>query len=322
MRPVVMSVAAAAVFLGWSTGSAAQPAAAYPGKPVRLVIPFSPGGAADMVGRMVAQKLGESLGHNFVVENRGGGGTAIGSDMVAKAAADGYALLLITPSFTINASLARLPFDPIRDFAPITLIASTPLIMVAHPSLPARSVKELIALAKSRPNEINFASAGSGSPTHLGMELLRASGARMTHIPYKGAAPALSDLLGGHVQVMLTSIIAAQPHIRSGRLRALGVTSAKRSAAMPEVPAIAETVRGYEVVNWWGLVAPAGTPGAIVRKLQAEVSRIVQLPEIGQRFSAEGAEPVASQPDEFGAMLKTEISKWAKVIKDIGVRPD
>lgn len=321
MNPVVMSVAAAAVFLGWSAGSAAQPAA-YPGKPVRLVVPFAPGGAADMVGRMVAQKLGESLGHNFVVENRGGGGTAIGSDMVAKATADGYTLLLITPSFTINASLARLPFDPIRDFAPITLIASTPLIMVAHPSLPVRSVKEILALAKSRPNEINFASAGSGSPTHLGMELLRASGARMTHIPYKGAAPALSDLLGGHVHVMLTSIIAAQPHIRSGRLRALGVTSAKRSAAMPEVPAIAETVRGYEVVNWWGLVAPAGTPGAILRKLQAEVSRIVQLPEIGQRFAAEGAEPVASQPDEFGSMLKTEISKWAKVIKETGARPD
>jgi len=300
---------------------AQAPAAGYPSRPIRLVVPFQAGGAADMVGRMTAQKLAEGLGQNVVVENRGGGGTVIGTEIVARSAPDGHTLLLNTPSFTINAGLVKPPYDSLKDFAAVSLIGSTPLMMVSHPSLPVRSVKELIALAKSRPGDIVYGSSGTGSPTHLGMEVLQRSvGIRMTHVPYKGGAPAATDLLGGHVQVVITSIILVQEHARRGRLRALGVTTAKRSQALPDVPAIGETVPGYEVLNWWGLVAPAGTPEAIVRRVQAEVARGVQQPDMRQRLLAEGAEPAGSEPQAFAAMLAREIAMWTQVIRETGVR--
>jgi tripartite-type tricarboxylate transporter receptor subunit TctC len=315
---VVATIVAAA-------GLLAQPEAlaqtgAYPVKALRLIVPFQAGGAADVVGRMTAQKLAEGLGQNVVVENRGGGGTVIGTEIVARAAADGYTLLLNTPSFTINAGLIKPPYDSLRDFAPVSLIGSTPLMMVSHPSLPVRSVKELIALARARPGDIIFGSSGTGSPTHLAIELLRSAGARMTHVPYKGGAPAVTDLLGGHVQVVITSIILVQEHAKRGRLRALGVTTLKRSPALPDVPAIAETVPGYEVLNWWGLVAPAGTPPDVVRRLQAEVARGVQAPDMRQRLTAEGADPIGSEPERFGAMLAREIEMWTRVIRETGVR--
>lgn len=295
----------------------------YPDKPLKLVVPFAAGAAADMVGRLIAQRLTDAWRQQVVVDNRGGAGTVIGTEMVAKSPPDGYALLLVTPTFIINATgIRKLPYDSVKDFAPVTLFASTPLVLVAHPSLPVKSVKELLALAKSQPGAVIYASAGNGSPTHLGMELFRLSGARMTHIPYKGAAPALTDVLGGQVPVMLTSPIAAQPHIKSGRIRALAVTTSKRAAVFPDVPTVAETVPGYEVINWWGIVAPAGTPAAIVDRLHGEMSRMLRVPEVSERLAREGAEPVGSRPAEFGDFIKRDIAKWTRVVKETGATVD
>jgi tripartite-type tricarboxylate transporter receptor subunit TctC len=237
----------------WAVKAHSQPAStgsgqAYPQKPLRLIVPFTAGGAADIIGRMIASELGEALGQNVVVENRGGGGTIIGTEIVARAPADGHTLGIITPSFTINGGVRKLPYDSINDFAPVSLVGVTPLILLTHPSLPARNLKELLALAKSNPGQLIYASAGPGSPTHMGMELLRFSGVRMTHVPYKGAAPALVDLLGGHVQLMQTSFIIAKPHIAAGRIRAIAVTAPRRLPAMADVPSMAETLPGYEVL--------------------------------------------------------------------------
>jgi tripartite-type tricarboxylate transporter receptor subunit TctC len=298
-------------------------AQSYPEKPIRLIVPFAAGAAADMMGRLIAQKLGEAWGEQVIVDNRGGAGTVIGTDMVAKAAPDGYTLLLVTPTFIINATGIRtLPYDTIRSFAPVALFASTPLVLVVHPSLPVRSVKELIALAKSRPGQINYASAGNGSPTHLGMELFRLAGVTMSHIPYKGAAPALTDVLGGQVQLMLTSVIAVQPHIKTGRVRALAVTTSRRSAVLPDVPTIAETLPGYEVVNWWGVVAPGATPSAVVSKLNAEMTRMLAQSEVRERLAREGAEPAGGKPEEFAAFIRRDIAKWTKVVRETGAKID
>ncbi len=295
----------------------------YPEKPMKLVVPFAAGAAADMVGRLIAGKLGDAWKQQVVVDNRGGAGTVIGTDLVAKSPPDGYNLLLVTPTFIINATgIRKLPYDSIRDFAPVTLFASTPLVMVVHPSLPVKSVKELMTLATARPGTINYASAGNGSPTHLGMEIFRLSGARMSHIPYKGAAPALTDVLGGQVPLMLTSIIAAQPHIKVGRVRALAVTTAKRSAVLPDVPAVGETVPGYEVLNWWGIVVPGGTPAAIVDRLHAEMARSLREPDVRERLAREGAEPVGSKPAEFADFIRRDIAKWTRVVKETGATVD
>ena len=298
----------------------AQP---YPEKPIRMVVPFSPGGGTDVLSRMIATKLQEAWGRNMIVENRAGGGTIIGVAAAAKAPADGYTLVMVTPSFIINATgLKKLPYDSIRDFAPVTLFASSPLLLVSHPSLPVKSVKDLVALAKARPAQIDYASAGTGSPTHLGMEVFRTYGAAMTHIPYKGAAPGIVDLLGGHVQVMMTTLAFVKPHVDSGRLNALGVTTAKRSASMPQVPAIAETYPGYEVLNWWGVLAPAGTAPAIVGKLSGAMSAMLGDPDVQRTLSREGIEGAGTSPEQFGAYIKAEIAKWTKVAKETGVRLD
>ena len=297
----------------------AQP---FPQKPLRLIVPFTAGGAADIIGRMVAAELSEALAQNVVVDNRGGAGTVLGTEIVARAPAGGHTLGLITPSFTINGGVRKLPYDSLNDFSAVGLIGVTPLIMVTHPSLPVRTMRELLALAKSRPGQLIYASAGPGSPTHMGMELLRFSGVRMTHIPYKGAAPALIDLVGGHVQLMQTSIIIAKPHIASARLRAIAVTTLRRAPAFADVPAIAETIPGYEVLNWWGLVVPAKTPGAIVERLNAEVVRFMAKASNKERLVSEGAESAAGTPAEFAAMLRAEILKWGRVGKEIGLKID
>lgn len=297
-------------------------AQSFPQKPLRLIVPFTAGGATDIIARMVAGELSESLAQTVVVENRGGGGAVIGTEIVARAAPDGHTLGMITPSFTINGGVRKLPYDPINDFAAVGLVGTTPLILVTHPSLPVRSMKELLALAKAQPGQLIYASSGPGSPTHMAMELLRFSGVRMTHIPYKGAAPALIDVVGGHVLLMQTSIIIVKPHLASGRLRAIAVTTSRRAASLPEVPAIAETIPGYEVLNWWGVGAPAKTPLAVVNRLNAEIARAMAKPSSKERLQAEGAEATAGTPAEFDTLLRREIAQWAKVAAAIHLKLD
>lgn len=297
-------------------------AQSYPQKSVRIVVPFSAGGASDIIARMIAADLSETFGQNVMVDNRGGAGTVLGTEIVARAPADGHTLLVNTPSFTINGGVRKLPYDSLRDFAPVGLIAVTPLMLVTHPSLPVRTLGELIALAKRQPGALTYASSGQGSPTHMGMELLRFSGVRMTHVPYKGAAPALVDLVGGQVQLMQTSMIVARPHTRAGRLRAIAVTTAKRSAVMPALPAMAETIPGYEVQNWWGLMAPAKTPAAAMERVNAEVSRSMAKPANRERMAAQGVDAAPGTAAAFGAMIRDEIAKWGRVGREIHLTLD
>lgn len=294
----------------------------FPQKAIRIVVPFTAGGASGIIARMVAADWTDTFGHNVMVDNRGGAGTVLGTEIVARAPADGHTLLVNTPSFTINGGVRKLPYESMNDFAPVGLIAVTPLMLVTHPSLPVKNMKELIALAQSRPGQLIYASSGQGSPTHMGMELLRFSGVRMTHVPYKGAAPALVDAVGGHVQLMQTSIIVVKPHTASGRLRAIAVTTARRTAAMPEVPTIAETIAGYEVLNWWGLMAPAKTPAGVIERLNTEVAKVMAKSANHERLSGEGVEAASGTPMEFAAMLRNEIAKWGRVGKEVGLKLD
>lgn len=298
----------------------------YPNKPVRMVVPFPPGGTTDILARAVGQKLSEAWGSQVIIDNRPGAGGNIGTDIVAKAAPDGYTLLMATVgTHAINGSLyAKLPFDPVKDFAPVTLVASVPNVLVVHPSLPATSVKELIALAKSKPGELTFASSGNGTSIHLAGELFKTmTGTKMLHIPYKGSAPAITDLLGGQTNMMFDNLPSAMPHIKSGKLRALAVTSAHRSAALPDVPTIAESgIPGYEASSWFGVVAPAGTPKEIVAKINADIVRGLSAPDLKDRLSGQGAEPVGNTPEQFAAYIKTETAKWAKVVKESGAKVD
>ncbi len=298
-------------------------AQSYPDKAMRMIVPFSAGAGTDLLSRVIARKLQEAWGQNMIVENRPGGGTIIGVEIAAKAPPDGYTLVMVTPSFIINATgIKKLPYDSIRDFAPVTLFATSPLLLVAHPSLPVKSVKELIALAKARPAQITYASAGNGSPTHLGMEVFRSLGAVMIHVPYKGAAPGVIDLLGGHVQVMMTTLAFVKPHVETGKLNALGVSTAKRLASLPKVPAIAETVPGYEVINWWGVLAPANTPGAIITKLNGGMVNMLRDADVQETLAREGIDRAGSTAAEFSAYIRSEIAKWTKVAKEPGVQLD
>jgi tripartite-type tricarboxylate transporter receptor subunit TctC len=301
-------------------------AQSYPERPIRLVVPFPPGGGSDIVGRTIAQKLGDVLGQQIIVDNRGGAGGNIGTDIVAKAVPDGYTLVMaLSGPFSINGSLlGKLPFDPLRDFALITLAGATPNLLVAHPTLPAQSVKDLIALAKSSPGKINFASSGLGTPAQLAGELFNTmAGVKLVHVPYKGAAPALTDLLAGQVQLMFSTMPPALPHAKAGKLRAIAVTSAKRSLTTPELPTIAEGgLPGFEAITWYGMAAPAGTPPAIVGRLNAEVVKLLHLPDVRERLLATGTEAAGTSPAEFAAYIKSEIVKWAKVIKESGARAE
>jgi len=306
--------------------SASAQAQVYPAKPIRMIVAYPPGGGTDIVGRMVAQKLGETLGQGVLVENRGGASGNIGTELAARAAPDGYTILMgnVAPN-AINVSLFKnLPFDPVADFVPVSLVASTPNILVVHPSIPARTVKEVIALAKAKPGTLNFASAGVGSSSHLAGELFRIlAGADIVHVPYKGAGPAIVDVLSGQVQLYFATMPAAMPHVKSGKLAPVAVTSSRRSQALPDLPTTAEAgVPGYEASTWYGVLAPAHTPAAVIARLHENIVKILAVSETRARLADQGFEPVGNSPEEFGAYIKSEIAKWGKVIGDAGIRPE
>ena len=295
----------------------------YPARPLRLIIPFSPGGATDVPGRILAQKLSEVLGQQVVVDNRPGAGSTIGTDLVAKSPADGYTLLLTATPFVIGAGLYRkLPYDPLKDFAPIMQIGSAPNVLVVHPSLPVKSVRDLIALARASPDKIDFASSGNGSAQHLfGVLFTSLAKVHLTHIPYKGSAPATTDLISGQVSVGFPGIAIALPHSKAGRLRSLAITSAQRSPQMPEVPSIAEAgVPGYAGTLWLGVAAPEGTPRAIIGSLHADISRVLQSSDLINGFRAVGTDVVASTPEAFGALIRSELAKWVKIVRESGAQ--
>jgi len=292
---------------------------------VRLVVPSAPGGGTDITARIMAPKFSEYLGQQVVVENRAGAATMIGGEVVARAAPDGYTLLMGISTLAINAAMYRkIAYDALKDFAPISQVVTLSNVLVTHPSLPARNVKELVAFAKSRPGQINFASAGVGTNPHLSMELfLSMSGLKMMHVPYKGSGQGIVDVIAGHVPVMMPAVPTALVYIKNGRLRPLGVSGAKRSQAAPDIPTIAEAgIPGYEATQWFGILAPAGTPRAIVDRWHRETVRALKDPEVRDRLVADGADPVGSTPEEFAAYLRAETVKWAKVVKAIGIRPE
>ncbi len=298
----------------------------YPLKPVRMIVPFPAGGATDIVARLLAQKLTEAWSQQVLVDNRGGAGGTIGSDAAAKSLPDGYTILVGTSStHAIAQSLyAKLPYDSVRDFAPVTLLASATIMLATHPSLPAKNVKELIALAKARPDQLSFASSGNGGVSHLVGELFKSqAGVQMLHVPYKGDAPALIDLVAGQVSLEFGTAVSFLPYVKSGKLKALAVTNPKRSPVLPEVPTVAESgLPGFEALQWFGVFAPAGTPREIIARLNAEMVKIMRQPEMRERLNALGAEVVANSAEEFAAFQKAEIAKWAKVVKSSGARID
>ena len=297
----------------------------YPAKPVRVISPSSAGGGSDIIARIVAPKLTERLGQQVIVENRPGAGTVIGSDYVAKAAPDGYTLLLGIATLATNpALLKKMPYDAVRDLAPITQVAQSPNVLVVHPSIPVKTVKELIAFVRARPGQLTFASAGIGTNPHMTFELFRSmTKLDAVHVPYKGSAPAIIDLVGGHVAMMSATALTGIPQIRAGRLRGLGVTSAKRSAAAPELPTLDEAgVPGYEATQWYGLLAPAGTPPQIVKRLHADMVQILNSADVKSRLANDGAEPVGDTPEQFGKFIRAELAKWAQVARDAGIKPE
>jgi tripartite-type tricarboxylate transporter receptor subunit TctC len=316
------AVLAGAVALAMSLTAGAQ---TYPSKPIRLIVPSTPGGSVDTLARTIGPRLAEKWGHQTVVDNRPGAGGAIAGELVARAAPDGYMLLIGTvASLATNVSLRKkLPYDPLKDFVPVTLVATQNLMLLIHPSVPVKTVKEVVRLAKAQPGKLTFASAGNGTGGHLSGELFRMlAGIDMLHIPYKGVAPALVDVVSGQVSMTFSSILSGQPHYRTGKLRALAVTGIKRSAAVPELPTMMEAgVKDYESATWYGIVAPAGTPQEIVAKLNAEIVAILKNPEVNERLSKEGADPVGNTSAEFGKFIASEIDKWRKVIRAAGITP-
>ena len=292
-------------------------AAEYPQRAVRMIVPYPPGGAGDIVGRLISAKLSESFGQQVVVDNRGGGGQVIATQIAANAPPDGHTLFLASATHAVNPALrSKLPYDTLKAFTPITLVAQSALVFVAHPSLGVSNIKELVAAAKAKPGRINYASSGPGTGGHMSVELLKSmTGIDLVHIPYKGAGPALVDVIAGQVQMMCTSPLAAMPHVKSGRLRILAMTGPKRASFAPDVPAVAETFPGYQTTLWYALLAPAGTPQAIVRRVHADTVKIVRSKEITQQLESQGAEPVGNTPQELQAHIKSEISQWTKLVK-------
>jgi tripartite-type tricarboxylate transporter receptor subunit TctC len=305
------------------------PAAAaqnYPTRPIRLIVPYAPGGPNDIFGRMMAQKLSEAFGRQVVADNRGGASGVIGTELAARAAPDGYTLLLGGAAlFSMNpVLLAKLPYEPLRDFAPVSLIASTPFILVTHPALPAKNVQDLIALARSRPGQLNFGSAGAGGPPRLAAELFKImAGIDMVHVPYNGGAPALTAAIAGEVQLFFSSIAPALPLVKDGKLKGIAVTSAKRTAVLPEFPTIAESgLPGYAIENWFAVAAPAATPKPIIARLNAELVKAINMSDVRKRFIDLGADPIGSTPDELAAYIRSELAKWGKVVKAAGIKPE
>jgi tripartite-type tricarboxylate transporter receptor subunit TctC len=325
VSPIAWCTALACITCVVALQAAAQ-SGAYPNRPVRWIVPLPPGGGADTVARTVAASLSKSLGQQVLVDNRGGGGTVIGAELAARSTPDGYTWLLGTATtHAINASLVKkLPYDPIKDFAPVSLVAILAQVFVVHPSLPPRSLKELIALARKRPGEINFASTGNGSANQLAVEMLKSyAKIDMVHVPYKGAGPSMVDLLAGNIQFMSTTIPPAVAHFKSGRLIPLAVANAKRSALLSEVPTTAEAgAPGVEASSWNGLMVPAGTPKQIVARLHSELMTVMKLPEVSERLLNAGVEPVVNTPAEFAAYIETETARYAKVVRESGARVD
>lgn len=306
-------------------GAAAAENPAYPSKAIRWIVPFPPGGGNDTIARLVGQQMAASLGQQVLIDNRPGAGGTLGAQVAATAPADGYTIFLAgVASHGINPNLRKkLPYDAVKDFDAISLIASAPLLVVVHPSLPVKSVKELVALAKTKPGVINYASNGAGGSSHLAVELFdMMAGTKMTHVPYKGLAPALTDLMSGEVQVMFSSAVAMLPQVKAGRLRAVAMTGDKRSTAIPDIPTVAEAgLKGYATGSWYGVVAPAGTPKPSIDRLAAEIIRITKSPQITDKLVSEAVIPVGSTPAEFSAHIKSEIARWGKVINTAGIKP-
>ncbi len=312
---------AAGLLLALTTAVAAQD---YPSKPVRLIIPFPPGGSNDVVGRMIATQLSERLGKQVVVDNRSGAGGVIGTELTANAPHDGYTLQIISLAHSVNPWLYKLPYDPIKSFTPISILASGPNVLAINPALPVNSVKDLVALAKQKPGELQYASAGIGSFQHLGGELFKLeAGVDMLHVPFKGGGPAMIDVIGGHTKLLFSSLVQTTPHIRSGKLKALGTGGSKRNPVLPDVPTIAEAgVPGYEAVNWWGIVAPAGTPAPIIERLHKAIQEVQTSADVQKQFSSEGAEIVQMSPPEFAAFIEKEMKKWERVVKQGGIKAE
>jgi tripartite-type tricarboxylate transporter receptor subunit TctC len=322
--------ALAAIAACASSSAQAQPAStgsgqAYPARAVRIIVPFAAGGPADVYARFVGQRLQEALGQPFVIEDRPGGGSLIGTDAVAKSPADGYTLLMMSNTHTTNESLIpKKPFDLMRDFVPVAPVNYSDLVLVVHPKVPASSLAEFIAVAKAKPNGMNYASSGPGTPYHMAGELFKAmAGVEIVHVPYKGSAGARTDLLGGQVEMMFDAITTMAPNVRAGKLKALGTTGKARSSVLPEVPTVAEAgVPGYEATIWLGLMAPAGTPAPVVNRLNAEIVKIVNSADVREAWGKQGAVPMSMTPEEFGQYLRQDIEKWAKVVKLSGAKVD
>jgi tripartite-type tricarboxylate transporter receptor subunit TctC len=319
MRALFSSLAA--VLLAVSSASMAQQ---YPSKPVRIVVPFAPGGGSDFIARFMAQRLTTSLGQQVIVENKPGAGGMLGIDAGVKSAPDGYTLTLIASSYTVNPSIYKFTFDPVADITPIIQMSQGPLLVVVRPSLPVKSIKDLIELAKAKPGQINFASSGQGSVIHMATELFQAmAGIKMNHIPYKGTGPALTDTLGGQTDVFFSSTATAMPHVQSGKLRAVAVSTAKRIPALPDVPTVAESgVPGYDVVLWHGLIGPKGLPRPIVERLNSEVTKALKLKETADQLQNDGVSPAGGSPEQFRAQIEKEIKIWRKVAADAGVKAE
>lgn len=325
VRPAVLALLAAMLSAAGTAQAAAADATDYPVRPIRLIVPSPPGGGTDSTSRTIAPKLAELLKQNIVIDNRPGASGNLGAEVAAKAPADGYTLLSIIASHTSNPAVMRhVPFDLVRDFAPISRTVTLPNVVVSHPSVPAKNTRELIAFIKSRPGQVQFASGGIGANQHFAMELLVSmAGLKMNHIPYKGVAPAVSDVIAGHVPVAAANIVVVLPHIKSGRLRAYGVTSLERASAAPDIPPIAETLPGYEAVQWYGMVAPAKTPAPIISKLHASLVKVLSDPAMKNFFAASGAEATPSaSPAAYAEQISAEITKWQKIARQAGIKPE
>lgn len=316
----VVTALAACTLLATEAG-----AQTYPSRAVRFIIPQSAGSATDTVARMIGSRLAEKFGQPVIPENRTGAGGVIGAEITAKAAPDGYTITIVSATHTVNPSLRRnLPYDTVADFAPVTMATAQPYVMLAHPSLPAKNVKELVALARTRPGQINYASSGAGTLGHLGFELLKTSAnISMVHVPYKGIVPAITDIVGGHVSLLYSTVVSGMPQVNAGKLRALAVSSIKRAQVAPNVPTVAESgFPGYDVSGWYGILVPAKTPAEIINRLNSEIVAILRSPAVTERLAADGSEAVGNTPEQFGAHIKSEITKWGKVVKAAGITAD
>jgi len=311
----------AAVLAGFQVVPARAQSGTYPNKPVRLVVPFAPGGGTDITARLIAQKMSEVLGQQVIVDNRAGGGGTIGAETAVRAAPDGYTVIMVSGSYGTNAALYQLPYDPVKAIQALVMIGESGFVLALHPSVPAKSVPEFIAHAKANPGKLNYASTGTGGITHLTTELFDLmAGTKMTHIPYKGTGPALSDLLGGQVQLIFGSMPATIPHAKTGKLRGIGVTTAKRAGPLPDVPTIGETVKDYEAALWYGLWGPRGLPKPVIARWNTEVARILQTEEMKKRLAGDGVEPAGGPPEQFINAIRRDVEKWKKVVKAANIR--